>query len=261
VEYKTRKAMKIVRFLYDNYWDRPYGPVTFNSETTDYEASKTQHYWLRKTYRSTGVANEWLKKRLWVAPRLGVNAFVIDNHNFTNDATLRIQANNVDAWPGLVNVLLPITSDIVVCFWKQTQTYDYWRVSMVDAGNPAGYLQAGRIFLGLYTTLSRSFNTVHPVTYNDPSIKMLSDTRQVSGVSKTQYKAWAYDFMRINAADALIFQTIWDTIGRFKPYYICEDPDERHTTTHYVHNISSWSIPHVLMDKQFDLGISVREAK
>jgi len=256
--------MKIVRFLYDNYWDRPYGPVTFNSETTDYEASKTQHYWLRKTYRSAGVANEWLKRRLYVAPRLGVNAFVIDNHNFTDDATLRIQANNVDAWdPPTVNVLLPIISGStkVVCFWKQTQYYNYWRVSMVDAGNPAGYLQAGRIFLGLYTTLSRSFNTVHPVTYNDPSIKMLSDTRQVSGVSKTQYKAWAYDFMRINAADALIFQTIWDTIGRFKPYYICEDPDERHTTTHYVHNISSWSIPHVLMDEQFDLSISVREAK
>ncbi len=256
--------MEIVRFLYDNYWDRRYGPITFNSETTDYEASKTQHYWLKKTYRSTGIANEWLKKRLTVAPKLGVNAFVIDNHNFTNAATLRIQGNNVDGWGApVVNVLLSIIpgSTKVVCFWKQTQYYDYWRVTIADAGNPEAYLQAGRIFLGLYTMLSRSFNTVHPITYSDPSIKMLSGSRQVSGVSKEQYRAWAYEFMSINAVDAQIFQTIWGKVGRFKPYYICEDPDERHTTTHYVHNINSWPIQHVLINEQFDLNIAVREAK
>jgi len=254
--------MKILRIMYDNYWDKPYGPITFNSETTDYEADKTQHYWLEKAYRSTGVVAEWLKRRLQVAPRLGVNAFIIDNHNFTNAATLRIQGNNVDAWGApTVNVLLPITSGMVVCFWNQTQYYNYWRTTIADAGNPAGYLQAGRIFLGLYTTLSRSFDTVHPITYSDPSIKNLSDTRQVSSVIKSKYKAWEYDFTRINASDMAIFQTVWDTIGRFKPYYICEDPDARSTTTYYVQNISSWDIPHVLMDEQYDLSIAVREAK
>ena len=247
--------------MYDNYWDRPYGPVTFNSETVDYEACNTQHYWRRKTYRSTGVAAEWLKRRLYVAPRLGVNAFVIDNHNFTDAATLRIQANNTDAWPGSVNVLLSITSDIVVCFWDQIQYYNYWRVSMVDAGNPAGYLQAGRIFLGRHTTLSRGFDTIHPITYSDPSIKNFSDTRQISGVSKTKYRAWEYDFTRISAADMLTFQTIWSKVGRFKPYYICEDADVRSTTTHYVWNIRSWPNPHVLKDEQYNLSIAVREAK
>jgi len=254
--------MKTIRFLYDNYWDRPYGPVTFNSETEDYEADHTQHYWRGRTYHSAGVAAEWLKRRLYAAPQLGVNAFIIDNHNLTNAATLRIQAHNADAWGAPpVNVLLPITDDIIVCFWNQIQYYDYWRVSMADAGNPAGYLQAGRIFLGMSTALSRSFDTVHPITYSDPSLKNFSDTRQVSAVPRTKSKAWEYDFTRISAADMLTFQMIWNMIGRFKPYYICEDPDDRSATTHYVWNINSWNIPHILMDEQYDLSIAVREAK
>jgi len=250
--------MAIMRLMYDNLIDS--ATATANSAATDFPVSNLQHEWFKKEWRSTGVASEWVKFDLTTAQN--VTSLVIKYHNFTAGATVHIQANATDAWGApTVDVTLTVTSDVIIYFWSAAQSYQWWRLTVVDAGNADGYVRIGRPFLGGHFAPSRNFNNGYQITKSDPSIIAESTGGQVSVDSRTQYRQWVFEFRGLTAADKTSFEAVFTEVGRAKAYFVSEDPDTGSTVLYYVRNMTDWAIRHILGDDLHELQINIREER
>ncbi len=76
-------------------------------------------------------------------------------------------------------------------------TARYWRLLLIDPGNPDGYLQIGRIFLGLYDEYARNVGYGWGFSYEDDSAVSRSvggqpwtDRRQPYRVLRLPWKAF-----------------------------------------------------------------------
>jgi len=255
-------AIEKIRLMYENFWDIIYGEILFSTEAADYIAEYTQNVWRARCWRSTALTNQWLKRELYPSTEYGVTSFILDNHNFQDTATVRIQANATDVWTApSINQLLTWDAGKMMYFWDTPQYYRWWRLKITDSGNPDGYLKVGRCFLGGDFTPSRNFERSYTKIWVDPSVIRFSDSRNISARERTKFRRFAYSFERITAADMSGFGTIWNLVGKFKPYFICQDSGDKFNKTYYVRNLNDWEIVHVLMDAQYDLTIEVEEAR
>ena len=252
--------MKIIRFMWDNLFDAATTTRTASSEATDYEVANIVNRWHTRRWRSTGVAAEWVKTDLGSPQE--IKSLIIKNHQFTNAATITIQANTIDDWAAPpLDTVLPWTTDRIIKWWTAGETYRWWRVLIADAANPAGYVAIGRIFLGSYFTPQINFTRQYKKRLVDPSIKMYSTGGQISAGSKLHYREWAYDFEIIEAPDNVTFEEVFAGVGQSKPYFICQDADDEWKTLYYVENLSDWDIQHISMDTYFGMGLAVEEMR
>jgi hypothetical protein len=131
-----------MRILYNDLWRGK--TLTVSSEATGYTGVNTQHAHLSKAWRTTGVASEWIK--IDTTTSITIDAIAIIAHNLTPGATIKIEANATDAWgaPSFSITLNPADPLILSTF--ASQTYRWWRVTIADAANPAGYISIGRIY-------------------------------------------------------------------------------------------------------------------
>ena len=253
--------MAIVRFSYNNLADTA-SAITALSEAADYPVENVQHDWLQRSWRSTGVADEWVKFDMGAA--VNVTSFFIRNHNLRIGAgTLRIQASSDDVWAApemVVNQLITVTPDIIEYTWSAAQSYRWWRILIDDAGNTDGYFRLGRVFLGTSVSPSRNYNWAYPITRLDPSELIESDGGQVSVNTKTQYRQWVLDFRGLTDADHTALMTMYETVGRAVPYFISLDPDDGYADLHYVRNMTDWQFVHE-NDALYSLQINVREER
>jgi len=234
--------MAIIKFMYDNLWDD--GTLTPSSEAAGFPAANTQHRWKTRCWRSTSDTDESIENDL--ASPQNIKAFIIENHNFTATATLRIQGNDVDDnWgeAGSVDVLLPITAGTIIYTWSSNQFFQYWRV-FIDDGDNDDYVKIGRIYLGPFFEPTRTYAT-HTVGFIDPSGIKQSTGGQYSANEKTHYKTISYGFIGITEADFASFETVYDKVGLSKNYFICEDSAgaSAYAITYYVRNTSKWEFP------------------
>lgn len=104
-------------------------------------------------WRSTSLTSQYIEIDLGSARAVDLVALLFTN--LTSAATWRVQAGTttgvtnydsgtVTAWAGATqNVDRPHA----FLFLAATQTYRYWKITLTDAANPAGYFEAGRVFL------------------------------------------------------------------------------------------------------------------
>jgi len=115
-----------------------------------------------KVWRATGCTAEWITLDLGTARACNGAGFV--GVNWTAAATVRIRANSVadmtaapldtgsvSPWPATGK---PTDEDwpIFACLvrWVNSTAYRYWRIDIVDAANPDGYVELGRPYLANY---------------------------------------------------------------------------------------------------------------
>jgi hypothetical protein len=132
-----------MRILFNDLWKL--GSITDSSEAVGFPGINTQHIHLSKAWRSTNDASEWI--RLDAGAAITPDSLAIIGHNLTSAAIVRIQANAADAWgaPSLDLRATPTDELMLVVF--ANASYRYWRVSIDDPANPAGFISIGRIFL------------------------------------------------------------------------------------------------------------------
>lgn len=104
-------------------------------------------------WRSTGDSSESIIINLGSAQ--DIYAFIIQDHNITSGATVKLQANTSDSWttPAYSNTFTTISDPL---FLYLDQEYQYWRVLVEDASNPDGYIEIGNLFLGSYLELEQA---------------------------------------------------------------------------------------------------------
>jgi hypothetical protein len=101
----------------------------------------------RDTVFRTAVLDNpaWLKADLGQAGR--IRACLLLDHNFTAQATVTLQANTADSWTNPpYSQSLVVQAGLMALFLDQT--YRYWRLTIADEANPAGYLSLSEWFLG-----------------------------------------------------------------------------------------------------------------
>lgn len=249
-----------IRFCWNNLYDLTATTKTALTEATGFPLTNIVNRWHTRRYRSTTDTNQWIKMDLGSAQT--IKALVIKNHNFTNAATLKIQANNADAWgaPSL-DVALTWTTDRIIKFWTAGETYRWWRITMDDGANPDAYLAIGRIFLGSYFEPYYNFTKRFRLHLIDPSIKKYSSGGQISVEQRTHYRAWAYEFQWVKHPDQDTFEDVFDHVGQSKPYFIVQDADDDWETLYYVQNLTDWEIDHIQGDELYSLNVAVEEMR
>jgi len=223
--------MKKIRFLHNNLWDS--GTLTYSSQSVNFPASNVRHRWHTKYWESTGDSGEWLL--LDAGSAISALAFAIKNHNFTVNATVKIQGNSVNDWASPpFEQALNINSDIMTEFFTETQSHQYWRLYIDDSSNPDGVVRVGRIFLGGYFEPERNFSIGYSYVHEDPSLVMLSEGGQLSSIIRPKFRRFVYQFVALRDSDVDTFKSIYEGKGLTGNFFVCEDADDRLNKTYYV---------------------------
>jgi hypothetical protein len=245
-----------IRFLWNNLADA--ATLTASSESADFPVSNLKDRRYKVHHRTTGVASEWWKWDLGTAQN--IYAFLFWYHNFQSGATITIQANTVDSWaaPAFEEVLTWSTFKLVKLF-SSVKTYRWWRLLVADAGNPDGYLRAGRPFLGGQFEPSRNFTKDWEEEIVDLSEVEYSDGGQAFANEKDIYSQIDLQFLRFSASDRDTFKTIAQAVGKKKAFFIILEPSDPVNTAYYVHSIVDWKIIHVYAYQCYSLALTLRE--
>jgi hypothetical protein len=244
-----------IRFLWNNLADS--AAVTASSSAADHPVSNIGIRWPGRTWRSTGVAAEWVKFNLGSAQN--IKALIIFNHNFQLGATVKIQANSSDDWAAPpIDVTLTVTAEKITYYWAASQAYQWWRISIADAGNPDGYVEIGRVFLGGYFEPTRNHDNNWSMPWIDPSVISASTGDQASADVKPGHYEFSFNFPSIKYPDNETFDIIGKTLGKYKPFFITRDPSNL-LTTYYVRSMVDWDVQHIYNNINFRLSLRLRE--
>lgn len=179
-----------LRIIWDNrYFDA--ATLTPSSAATNFPAVNVQDKLRKRTWRTTGLTGQYLTADL--GQSLYCTCLALINHNLTFAGKVTVQASDdpafgtllkddeYDAWADIIGygeggfgghgfggVILeadrayyapepiriiyfdPVGDDQVMA--------RYWRLRFTDAANPDGYLEVGRVFLGLFDEYAKQFS-------------------------------------------------------------------------------------------------------
>lgn len=253
--------MKNIRFLYQNYWD--VGTLTYSSQNANFPASNTRHRWWTKAWRSTGITSEWLKNDLGAGyAAYPMSSFAMKYNNFTTSAVVTLEASEDDfSTVSYSTILSPIDQDIMGVFFGSAETYRYWRLTVADTTNTAAYLTIGRIFLGPYWTPTVNFDIEYSEEHDDPSVLLLSEGGQISGVIRTQFKTQFYWFANQVKLDRDKFVAMFKDRGMLRDLFVCKDADDDYSAFLYARIAQKLPVRHILLDDNFAFPMVFEELR
>jgi len=192
---------------------------------------------------------------------MAIQAFALKKHNFSPSAVVKIQGNATDSWGSpSVDVTLTVAT-LMAYFWSTPQTYQYWKLDIVDSAPVAAYLEAGRIFLGPYFSPSINLSIGYKKTIEDPSDVMTSSGGQIVTNQKTRFRTKALSFENLPAADEADFEEMFLDRGIGREFFYTRDRALPNTTTMYVRFGSKPSISHVFGEEYFNVDCSLEELR
>jgi hypothetical protein len=124
--------------------------LTSSSASSIYPLANLGVLPISKPFRTTGVTSEYIQFDLGSAK--AVTLFALINHNLTSGVTITLQGAStpsVTTDPG--RVTYTVTWRKYDAFLVLSQTFRYWRVTIADTGNTAGFLSVGYVMIGSYT--------------------------------------------------------------------------------------------------------------
>jgi hypothetical protein len=135
--------------------DFGYGDIWWFKGSNYYRPTKIVDYNRDRRYRSNTLDGP-----NYIIVDLGsaqaCTAFCLMDHNFTDSAVVKLQANDNDDSGAWVSPPFEETVTVVdhyICEFFTSTNYQFWRIEISDAGNPDGHIEIGEIFLGTYLEL------------------------------------------------------------------------------------------------------------
>lgn len=205
-----------MRIQWDNELDKY--SLIFSSERSGFPAANVQHPFLIKIWRSLAL-NEWIVPDVPFGETITANCAFIAAHNLTAGATIRIQANDTNDWgaPDLDESFTWDPGNMGMFFIVTTKRF--WRFRFIDASNPAGYIQIGRLSLGSYLQM--------PPVQPGPSIPTMTSTRrsvtpsgQAYGDKGAMYLTPAFNFPLITQAERISIEAMWQVVEHVHPVFL-----------------------------------------
>jgi len=212
-----------MRFIWDNEIDKH--TLLYNSENSAYPVENIQDYQLIKVYRATGDTDEWIKIDAGVGNTITASCAGILGHNLSSGGTFKIQAHEDDTHWGNpdLNETFVHDDDIMVEYFTEA-SHRFWRFHFADAANPDGYIEIGRLTLGLYLQINIHSREIS-IIYDDnsrvdesPSRQSFSDEGVIARIYHFVFPYWE------NAKRKEVVVMVM-TIKKVKPIVLVPDED------------------------------------
>lgn len=164
-----------------------------------------------------------------------VTAFILQDHNLSDSATVHLYANSADSWGAPAYDSGAFSSIIDPLYLYLDQTYRYWRVDISDASNADGYIVAGELYLGTYVQLTET-RAQSPWESSITTIRNKVETRSDPGrLRQFKYSKqhnFTLNFEHVLSADVDSLVLIWEAVegddGAMAPIWI-----------HYFYDVST----------------------
>jgi hypothetical protein len=187
-----------------------------SSQVATLPIGNLQNYQPKKKWRSAGTT-EWVTIDMGAA--VACNALAVVGHNFTSAATFRLRgaasaaavtaspvydSGNVNVWPA--GVMPTVTNWPQFTAWLASANVTalrYWRIDFIDPANPAGFLQAGRLVLGVNWRPSINFDVSGtPVAFDQNDVQTITDYGEIFTSKRAKSAARKFN-VTISALDKL----------------------------------------------------------
>ena len=162
VLYNTRKIRILCDFpsrgtagAGNNAWGQGKGQgLNWISNSTlagDFSPNNVNTDIVEQVWRSNNVLNATLSCDTEITQGTAPDTIAILNHNWTSSAVVTLEGSNSDTF-ATIGILIPIEASAINSYYiaptLPTEQYRYWRLSIADTTNPAGFLQVGTIIFG-----------------------------------------------------------------------------------------------------------------
>lgn len=148
------------RIIDHNYIFQDNVTLTASTANANFPVSNLKKYFRSKVWRTTATSGNVVID-LHTAEEIDSFAMVWDPvlpNRFTTGATFQLQASATNVWSSPpVNVTLSFdeANESITHFFATAEEYRYWRVVFTDTGNPDGFLEIPKLFLGKKLSFSR----------------------------------------------------------------------------------------------------------
>jgi hypothetical protein len=173
-------------------------------------------------WRSTGVGNESIT--LDLGSEKDANTLILLDHNFTENATVAIwgSANNVDY--ELIHSMSPDGDSII--HYGEIGVFRYFKLTIQDSSNTAGFLEIGVLFLGRHFVMDRNYN----YGWKERFVDLTETQRSKGGVIhfnvKPIYREYSLPFQYVLPAAKDKVRDMVQTTGVSTPFFATLDSDE-----------------------------------
>ncbi len=203
-----------MRFLDDNLIDG--ASLTASTENASYPVSNIQDPHLASVYRSTATSANIVMN---MGMSMDADIVFIANHNFTDSATVTLEANSSDSW-GAPPFSESLTVEDLINEAFTSASYQYWRIVIADAGNTDGYLKIGGMGLGEFYQVP-GIGTTYQVERISTALKYSTRySRQVYGSSGVFFRTVNAQIPFISQAERVVLEDFYFSKDFFTPFYV-----------------------------------------
>ena len=250
-------VFKKMMFYWQNYFDS--AVVTASSEAADFPVEFLQNRWKTINWRSgpTGSAGEWIQAVLTV-PR-AIQGFILENMNLSVGATVTLTGDGNNIFTIAVTAAMAAAKRIEVTLAAETPLYQTWILSMLDAGNPDGYLSGSRIYLGpIFEPEGQCRGDSNHWPESD-STTNYSDGGQASVTVRPPYEVYDVPIFIIGQTDADGYAAINTKCGKELPLWICFDTTDEIASTIYAQLLEYIAFPMKVSGVLWETSLRFRE--
>lgn len=216
--------LALPRFLFQNLVDLDGATLSASSAAAAYPASMVADYLRGLRWRSTGDTSEWLQvdfgsTQTW-------DSVIIWDGNFSTSATITFQGSaNGSSWTTIVATIEVTTEGQLVLVAGAEQSWRYIRINIADPSNADGYIEVGRLFVGVY------METEHHHDYNwwTETVDLSVGKRTPNGVRhvivRPTFERLFLAFERFSPTMRASFRSMFQTAGTWMPIWVVFDAD------------------------------------
>lgn len=116
-------------------------------------------------------------------------------------------------------------SSTSIIYFPQT-SFKKMTVTLSDATNPSGFLEAASIFIGKYSSYLRSFEYNNSIKIIDHSTSRRNEASDLISLSGIKYRTMSFDFSKLLYTDKKVLLDYMRLIGKSSPLFVSCYPED-----------------------------------
>jgi hypothetical protein len=227
--------MSLPRIAYRNLW-REGTIIAVSTENAQYPAEETQEDSPQSKWRTTSAPTGGDTIDCDFGAAYEYDLIGILGHNIQAGATIQVIGADDDAFTS--NVVTDTLTYVGNNLWQilgTARTKRYCRVSVIDVGNPSGYVAIGTIIVAKGNALDRKYQPGIEKGYqNETAIEEVPSGVDYVTQERESRANYVYTFPMLSAASAAIIHSAIGDCGSHKAVAVCLDPTTPNGNTPWV---------------------------